>query len=100
MRIIASGHKAPDAENIPCKCGACDCHFKFRESEASMYVEDARDGDYWRVGCPECSVLNSVSVRMKGRELPVYGLNCGVDLRTGKGVCVCGQCSPSQEVNQ
>lgn len=26
--------------------------------------------------------------------VPVYGLDCGVDLRTGKGVCVCGRCSP------
>jgi hypothetical protein len=25
----------------------------------------------------------------------VGGLNCGVDLITGKGVCVCGRCLPS-----
>ncbi len=24
---------------------------------------------------------------------PVYGLDCGVDMKTGKGVCVCGRCS-------
>jgi len=27
---------------------------------------------------------------------PVYGLNCGVNLRTGKGECVCGRCSQAQ----
>jgi hypothetical protein len=27
------------------------------------------------------------------RRRPVTGLDCGVDLRTGKGVCVCGRCS-------
>jgi hypothetical protein len=26
----------------------------------------------------------------------VGGLDCGVDLRTGKGICVCGRCSTSQ----
>lgn len=26
---------------------------------------------------------------------PVYGLDCGVDLKTGKGVCICGRCSPN-----
>ena len=24
---------------------------------------------------------------------PITGLDCGVDLRTGKGICVCGRCS-------
>lgn len=28
---------------------------------------------------------------------PVYGLDCGVDLKTGKGICVCGRCSPVSE---
>jgi hypothetical protein len=27
---------------------------------------------------------------------PVRGLDCGVDLRTGKWVCVCGLCSTAQ----
>lgn len=31
----------------------------------------------------------------KALRQPVYGLNCGVDLKTGKGVCVCGRCSPT-----
>lgn len=31
-------------------------------------------------------------IRRAFRE-PVGGLDCGVDLRTGRGVCVCGRCS-------
>jgi hypothetical protein len=34
----------------------------------------------------------------KALRKPVHGLNCGVNIRTGKGECVCGRCSPTEYV--
>jgi hypothetical protein len=59
MRIIKSGNARIVWER-PCTCMNCKCEFVFREDEAHL-VADPRDGDYFRIGCPECRMLNSVS---------------------------------------
>lgn len=66
MIIVKPGKSPKPVEDIPCTCDGCQCHFVFHESEAYSYVDDARDGDYYRVACPNCEVLNSVSVKLKG----------------------------------
>jgi hypothetical protein len=66
MRVLKHGPKPPPSEDIPCTCFHCKCEFVFHESEAFSYVEDSRHGDYYRVTCPDCELLNSVSVKLKG----------------------------------
>lgn len=64
MRIIKSGNgdKVPET---PCTCQYCKSQFYFRRDEARI-VDDSRDGDYFRVGCPQCHVLNSVAITLEG----------------------------------
>lgn len=66
MRIIKSGRGDMFPE-IPCTCIHCKCQFYFRRDEARI-VEDSRDGDYFRVGCPQCHVLNSVAITLEGTK--------------------------------
>jgi len=40
-------------------------------------------------------IAKSAIAAAKALRKPVYGLNCGVNIRTGKGECVCGRCSTS-----
>jgi hypothetical protein len=64
MRIIKSGYRVNPLET-PCICVHCKCQFYFRRDEARL-IDDSRDGDYFRVGCPQCQILNSVSVKLEG----------------------------------
>lgn len=38
-------------------------------------------------------IAQAAIAQAKGLGKPVSGLDCGVDLRTGKGKCVCGRCA-------
>jgi hypothetical protein len=51
------------------------------------------------ISCAEdIELLDAIVTKIRAAfRKPVGGLDCGVDLRTGKGVCVCGRCSTSQE---
>jgi phage FluMu protein Com len=62
MRILKSGNGQMVPER-PCTCTYCRCEFAFREDEARL-IDDSRDGDYFRIACPQCRVLNSVSVKV------------------------------------
>lgn len=66
MKVLKHGPTPPPKEDIPCTCRHCRCEFAFHESEAYSYVTDEREGDYYRVTCPDCELLNSVSVTLKG----------------------------------
>ena len=37
-------------------------------------------------------IAQSALASAKALRKPVFGLNCGVNIRTGKGECVCGRC--------
>jgi hypothetical protein len=72
MRVIQPGRLKLDVENTPCACINCGCVFAFRPSEADR-IEDSRDGDYFRIACPTCTVLNSVDCRLEGSAVPTSG---------------------------
>lgn len=67
MRII-KGRRGNMFPEIPGTCIHCKCQFYFRRDEARI-VYDSRDGDYFRVGCPQCHVLNSVALSLEGTKL-------------------------------
>lgn len=70
MKVVKHGDfRQLERENTPCTCSFCRCEFVFRPCEARR-VEDQLDGDYYRVACPECSVLNSVDIRLTGSAVP------------------------------
>lgn len=56
MRVIKIGVKKsePDTE-IVTTCRECDTQFGFLPSEAKL-VNDNRDGDYYEIFCPVCSI--------------------------------------------
>lgn len=47
------------------------------------------------IGCAEdIEMLDAIVAKIRAAfRKPVTGLDCGVDLRTGRGVCVCGRCA-------
>jgi hypothetical protein len=53
------------------------------------------DGYYGAQAREYKEIAKGAIAAVKALRKPVYGLNCGVDLRTGKGICVCGRCSQS-----
>lgn len=51
----------------------------------------AGDGYYGAQAREYKQIAQAALASAKALNKPVFGLNCGVDLRTGKGECVCGR---------
>lgn len=41
------------------------------------------------------NIARAAIAAVKALRRPVSGLDCGINIRTGKGECVCGRCLPS-----
>lgn len=61
MKIICQGVK-PEEKVYRSKCRSCQSIFEYEAKEAE-YVIDDRTGDYLKIKCPVCGVLNSRSLK-------------------------------------
>jgi len=53
MEIIKAGEK-PEDKTATVRCKKCNCVFKFAAKEAE-FVSDWRDGNSYKIKCPECT---------------------------------------------
>ena len=51
MKIIKPG-KSPNLDTAKVTCSSCGCEFEFTREEG-VFVGDQRDGDFYRVKCPQ-----------------------------------------------
>lgn len=56
----------------------------------------AGDGYYGAQAREYKQIAQAALASAKALNKPVFGLSCGVDIRTGKGECVCGRCGKGE----
>ena len=44
--------------------------------------------------------IMQAAASLRDHRFPVYGLDCGVDLTTGRWKCVCGRCAPVINISE
>ena len=63
MKIIRSGkNRKKKSHTVDCRCG---CKFSFTADDAKL-IYDQRDGDAYKVGCPECKTEHWVARELLG----------------------------------
>ncbi|MDO8558237.1 MAG: hypothetical protein Q7S09_03570 [bacterium] len=61
-KVVKKGKSGPSWVGMKLKCPHCDCTFKLERGDRVETVPDQRDGDYYKVSCPECHGMVTKSV--------------------------------------
>ena len=69
MKIIKEGRDPRCGYTVISVCHNCKTEFEWNTNEAVL-VPDQRDGDYYKLSCPLCSVQITTDAKLAHRWLP------------------------------
>jgi len=66
MKVVKSGGQKASRVKRIIECNKCGCEFEVQSSDLNGFklVGDWRDGDYYKIPCPECKTVNNTATSL------------------------------------
>ena len=71
MKIIKEGNKKKNNPLLvkQITCGECECKFQLESEREAILVADQREGDYYKIRCPQCKTESTYNASLFQRSL-------------------------------